>query len=68
MQYHLIANYAPYLNKAIDEVDFNFYSKLIKGKKEQLPRWKRALIWEEDAMGEELGKLYVKENFSETKD
>ncbi|MEZ5037685.1 MAG: M13 family metallopeptidase [Chitinophagales bacterium] len=66
MQYHLIANYAPYLNKAIDEVDFNFYSKLIKGKKEQLPRWKRALIWEEDAMGEELGKLYVKENFSET--
>lgn len=66
MQYHLIANYAPYLNKAIDDVDFNFYSKLIKGKKEQLPRWKRALIWEEDAMGEELGKLYVKENFSET--
>ncbi len=66
MQYHLIANYAPYLNKAIDEVDFNFYSKLIKGKKEQLPRWKRALIWEEEAMGEELGKLYVKENFSET--
>lgn len=66
MQYHLIANYAPFLNKAIDDVDFNFYSKLIKGKKEQLPRWKRALIWEEDAMGEELGKLYVKENFSET--
>lgn len=65
LKFNLISGFAPYLNNAIDATSFNFYSKLIKGKKEQLPRWKRALIWEEDAMGEELGKLYVKENFSE---
>lgn len=64
LRYHLINSYADYLNKKIDSTHFNFYSKLIKGKKEPLPRWKRALIWEEDAMGEELGKAYVKENFS----
>jgi putative endopeptidase len=64
LKFMLINSYATYLNKEIDQTEFNFYSKLIKGKKEQLPRWKRALIWEEDAMGEELGKVYVKENFS----
>ena len=65
LRFQLINSYASYLTKSINQTNFDFYAKLIKGKKEQLPRWKRALIWEEDAMGEELGKVYVKENFSE---
>jgi putative endopeptidase len=65
LRFHLISEYADYLHQEIRDADFDFYGKLIKGKKEQLPRWKRVLQWEENAMGEELGKLYVKENFDE---
>lgn len=68
LRYMLLSSFSSYLNTAVDDEDFRFYDALIKGKKEKLPRWKRALIWEEDAMGEELGKQYVKANFSpETK-
>ena len=44
---------------------FNF-NKLFSGAKERRPRWKRAIEMEEDAMGEMLGQLYVKEFFNET--
>jgi putative endopeptidase len=64
LRYNVISSYADYLLKKVDAEDFRFYSKVLRGKKEQLPRWKRALIWEEAAMGEVLGQLYVKENFS----
>lgn len=68
LRFHLLSNYASYLNKQVNNEDFRFYGKVIRGRKEQLPRWKRALTWEEGAMGEILGKLYVKDNFSpETK-
>ncbi len=63
LRYHVITSYADYLYKKVDNEDFRFYSTVIRGKKEQLPRWKRALIWEEGAMGEILGQLYVKDNF-----
>jgi len=63
LRFHVISAYADFLNKKVDKEDFRFYSTVIRGKKEQLPRWKRALIWEESAMGEILGQLYVKDNF-----
>ncbi len=63
LRFHTISSYADYLNNKIDEEDFRFYSKVIRGKKEQLPRWKRALQWEEGAMGEILGQSFVKDNF-----
>ena len=64
LRFHLLSNYADYLNKKVNTEDFRFYGKVIRGRKEQLPRWKRALQWEEAAMGEILGQLYVKDNFS----
>ncbi|MBK8352838.1 MAG: hypothetical protein IPL21_14615 [Saprospirales bacterium] len=63
LRFHVISSYADYLNKKVEAEDFRFYGKTIRGKKEQLPRWKRALTWEEAAMGELLGQLYVKDNF-----
>lgn len=64
LRFHVLSSYADYLYKKVEKEDFRFYSTVIRGKKEQLPRWKRALIWEEAAMGEVLGQLYVKDNFS----
>jgi putative endopeptidase len=65
MSFHLVRAFAPYLNKAIVDANFDFYSKLIKGAQAQRPRWKRVLAAEEDAMGEALGQLFAKEYFDE---
>jgi putative endopeptidase len=61
----LIITYAPYLNNAIAEESFRFTGKLLRGQKEQLPRWKRVLDTENGLMGELLGQLFVKAYFSE---
>ena len=41
------------------------FTKLFSGAKERKPRWKRVIRAEENAMGEVLGQLYVKEFFNE---
>jgi len=61
----LIASYAPYLNDALGDESFRFSGKVLRGQKEQLPRWKRVLDTENGIMGELLGQLFVKEYFSE---
>lgn len=64
LRFHLISGASSYMNSKLDNEDFRFYGTVIRGRKEQLPRWKRALQWEENAMGEILGQLYVKDNFT----
>jgi putative endopeptidase len=64
MKYHLVTSYADYLSKAIDDEDFDFYNRTIRGAKSQRARWKRVLDSEENAMGMVLGKLFVAEYFS----
>lgn len=65
LRWNLISSFASYLNKDIDNENFRFYGKVISGKKEQLPRWKRVLDTENSLMGEVLGQLFVKEYFPE---
>jgi putative endopeptidase len=61
----LITAYAPYLNDALADESFRFNGKVLRGQKEQLPRWKRVLDIENGIMGELLGQLFVKEYFPE---
>ncbi|WP_255496094.1 M13 family metallopeptidase [Mucilaginibacter sp. FT3.2] len=63
LRWKLISSYSPYLNKAADDESFRFGGKVISGRKEQLPRWKRVLDTENGLMGEALGQLFVKEYF-----
>lgn len=65
LRFKLIGSYAPYLNNAVVEENFRFGGKVMRGQKEQLPRWKRVLDNENGLMGELLGQLFVKEYFSE---
>ncbi len=62
---HLLVSYAAYLDKTSVDNLFN-YRKALTGATEQRPRWKRVLDAEENAMGEALGQLFVKEYFNET--
>ncbi len=51
------------LNKDIDVANWEFYSKVLRGAKQQRPRDERALASLNGAIGEALGKLYVDKKF-----
>jgi putative endopeptidase len=64
LKWCLINNMAGFLGTELDEANFAFYGQTLSGVKKQKPRWKRVLDAEEDAMGEALGQLFVKEYFN----
>jgi putative endopeptidase len=64
LKWHLIHNTAWSLNNAFVEENFNFYSKKIYGIKVLEPRWKRVQRMTDMALGDALGKEYVKNAFS----
>ena len=65
LTWQLVSSYSPYLHSALDQEHFNFYNKTLNGAKEQRPRWKRVLDAQEEALGDALGQLFVKEYFPE---
>jgi putative endopeptidase len=66
LRFHLVSNFAPFLNKDIDAEDFSFYHRVLSGQKEPRPRWKRVLDSENAAVGMVLGRIFVKEYFPES--
>ncbi|MBL7816973.1 MAG: M13 family metallopeptidase [Saprospiraceae bacterium] len=64
LRFNLVSSLSPYLPKVFDVEHFNFYGKVLEGKKEQKPRWKRVLDAQEGQLGDALGQLFVKEYFS----
>ena len=63
LDWKVIRTAAPYLNKAVADENFNFYSKTLNGVPQQRPRWKRAVDLVEGGLGEALGQLYVAKHF-----
>jgi putative endopeptidase len=64
LRYRLVKRFSETLPEKFGKEVFEF-SKLFSGAKERKPRWKRVIRAEENAMGELLGQLYVKEFFNE---
>ena len=63
LRWHLLDAYAPYLSQDFVNENFKMVSAL-SGTEKILPRWKRVVNTENGALGFDIGKLYVKENFS----
>ena len=61
--FHLADSAAPLLSKPFVDAQWEFRQKFLNGAEEQRPRWKRAVAAAELAMGEAIGRTYVKENF-----
>jgi putative endopeptidase len=66
LEFHLVRTFAPYLSTPFVDANFDFYSRTLRGAKEQRPRWKLVLDAEGRAMGEAVGQLFVKEYFNQT--
>ncbi|NCX95888.1 MAG: M13 family peptidase [Chitinophagia bacterium] len=65
LSFHLVNSLSEYLSTAFFNESFGFYRKTLRGQEQPRPRWRRALEYEHSAMGEAVGKLFVKEYFSQ---
>lgn len=63
MTWQLIDRAAGSLGDEIYNANFDFYGKVLSGRQEPSPRWKRAVSTLEGAMGEALGEMYVEKYF-----
>ncbi len=63
LTYKLISSRSPKLSKKFVDLNFDFYGKTLSGRKKNRPRWKRAVSSTNSAMGEIVGKVYVKKYF-----
>jgi putative endopeptidase len=64
LTFHIISNMAPYLSSKFENTRFDFYGKILRGQKEQKPRWKRVSAIVDGGVGMEIGKIYVKKYFT----
>ena len=62
-KFHLIDSAAPYLHEKAVNAQFEFRGKILTGRKQLLPRWKRVINAADMAIGEALGEAYVKKMF-----
>jgi putative endopeptidase len=58
-----IDHFASYLPKAFDQERFSFYGTALSGVPQQEPRWKRAVNFTVDTMGDDVSRLYVAKYF-----
>ena len=63
MEWQVITGAASKLTKALDDENFNFFGKVLSGRQEQQPWWKRATSTVSGVLGEALGQLYVEKYF-----
>ncbi|HKB58014.1 MAG TPA: M13 family metallopeptidase [Lacunisphaera sp.] len=66
LRWHLLRQTANYLGHAFVDERFAFYGKKLSGTTELKPRWKRVMAAADNAIGEDLGQLYVRTTFSPT--
>ena len=58
-RFHYLSGHAQYLPKAFDDAQFDFYGKVLEGRKQQRDRWKRGVDVVEGSVGEAVAQVYV---------
>ena len=61
--WHAIDMVSSFIDDESRALNFGFYGKVMSGKEEDRPRWKRAVAAVEGGLGEALGQLYVAKYF-----
>ena len=63
LKFGLISEYADGLSAPFADTQFEFTGKVLSGRQQQPPRWKRGVTEVEQALGEPVGRLYIEKNF-----
>ena len=66
LKFRIISSAVSLLDNKTYDIAFDFYNRILSGQKEQKPRWKRAVAMLNGSLGEEIGRLYVKQYFPES--
>lgn len=66
MEWDLIKNAVPYLSDDVAAANFDFYGKVMSGRKQDHEKWKKATSIVESVLGEALGKIYCERYFPES--
>ncbi|WLI89761.1 M13 family metallopeptidase [Massilia sp. R2A-15] len=64
LRWHVARSMAPALSSNFDNEHFDFFSRTLRGVKEQKPRWKRCVTLVDAQLGEALGQEFVSRAFS----
>jgi putative endopeptidase len=54
---------ASFLSQSFADENFNFYSRILRGAKEQRPRWKRMVDSTSNFLDQPMGQIYVAKHF-----
>ena len=63
MEWSVILGSTGSLNDAVRAANFEFFGKVMSGRKQDHPAWRRATSQVENYMGQALGKIYVEKYF-----
>ena len=63
LAWNVIRGASSYLSDEFVDASFDFYGKVLSGRKENRPRWKRVIDNIDDCLGEAVGQMYVKNYF-----
>ena len=63
LTFGLISAYADGLSSPFADSEFEFRGKVLAGRLQQAPRWKRGVAEVEQALGEPVGRLYIEQHF-----
>ena len=66
LEWGIISSAANYLNDATAAESFDFNGRVLSGRQENHPLWKRSTSQVEGVMGEALGKIYAEKYFPES--
>lgn len=63
LRFKTLKAFAPYLNDAFVQEDFNFQKRTLRGQEELRERWKRGVRLVNNSLGEMVGQIYVARHF-----
>ena len=64
LRWHLVHAAADALSSKFETENFNFYGKVLAGRREQFPVWRRCVSAADANLGEALGQVYVTRAFT----
>jgi len=65
LTWHAVRRSTPVLPSAFVTASFEFYEKAARGVRQMTPRWKRCARLINEHLGESVGRMFVREHFSE---
>ncbi len=66
MEWSIIREAASVLSDEVAEADFDFWGRVLSGRKQDYERWKKATTLVSGILGESLGKIYCERYFPES--